>query len=153
RTFAVLARWRPVAGRSGTISAAGVFTARCRIRPSRGCTLARRSTGSISSSPMCATGSDLAVFLLTSPHWDAESIGVVMTIMGLATLAAQTPAGAFIDATRWKRAAIVAAAAAVGLAAIAVTLTQAFLIVAVSKALMGIAVAVFGPAVNAITRG
>jgi hypothetical protein len=45
-------------------------------------------------------GPFLAVYLVASQHWNAASTGVVMTIVGIATLIAQTPAGAFIDARR-----------------------------------------------------
>jgi len=55
-------------------------------------------------------GPFLAIFLITKQHWNAADIGIVMTISGIATLVAQTPAGALIDATRWKRLAIMVAA-------------------------------------------
>src|SRR6266404_1611172 len=48
-------------------------------------------------------GPYLAIYLLTIQKWDQASIGIVMSIGGIAGLLAQTPAGAIIDATRWKR--------------------------------------------------
>src|SRR6476620_1037863 len=41
-------------------------------------------------------GPYLAIYLLAVQHWDAASIGLVMTIGGLAGLLTQTPAGALI---------------------------------------------------------
>ena len=42
-------------------------------------------------------GPFLAIFLLSSQHWEPGKIGVVMTIAGVATVAARTPFGALID--------------------------------------------------------
>ena len=49
-------------------------------------------------------GPFLAIYLLSSRHWEPGEIGVVMMIAGVATVAARTPFGALIDWTRWKRA-------------------------------------------------
>jgi sugar phosphate permease len=48
-------------------------------------------------------GPYLAIYLLTKQKWNEASIGVVMSIAGLAGIAAQTPAGALIDASKAKR--------------------------------------------------
>jgi MFS family permease len=98
-------------------------------------------------------GPYLAVFLLVQQHWDEASIGIVMTIMGLGTVLAQTPVGAFIDATRFKRGIVVVATATVVLSCVIITLVPAFWNVAACKAAMGICAAVFPPAVAAITLG
>ena len=42
-------------------------------------------------------GPFLAIYLLSTQHWDPGKIGVVMTIAGIATVAARTPFGALID--------------------------------------------------------
>src|SRR4051812_50087450 len=55
-------------------------------------------------------GPYLAVYLLTVQHWDEERIGIVMSMAGLAGIAAQTPAGALIDATHAKRLVVACAA-------------------------------------------
>jgi sugar phosphate permease len=57
-----------------------------------------------------ALGPYLAVYLLTEQRWDEASIGIVMSIAGLAGVLAQTPAGALADATRAKRGLMVGAA-------------------------------------------
>jgi hypothetical protein len=47
-------------------------------------------------------GPYLAIYL-TMRHWDPSRIGIAMSAMGIATVAAQTPAGALIDRTRHMR--------------------------------------------------
>jgi hypothetical protein len=54
-------------------------------------------------------GPYLAIYLLTIQKWDEASIGVVMSIATAAGIVAQTPAGGLIDATRAKRAVLIAA--------------------------------------------
>ncbi|HEX5326756.1 MAG TPA: MFS transporter, partial [Acetobacteraceae bacterium] len=98
-------------------------------------------------------GPFLAVFLITSQHWNAGDIGMVMTIAGIATLVAQTPAGAFIDATRRKRTAIMIAAAVISVAAFIVTVAPAFGIVAGAQVVLGAAAAILPPATAAIALG
>ena len=56
-----------------------------------------------------ALGPYLNVFLVTQQHWSQTAVGLVTAISGLLGLAVQTPIGAAIDATRAKRALIVAA--------------------------------------------
>jgi sugar phosphate permease len=65
-----------------------------------------------------ALGPYLAVYLLTERQWDEASIGFVMSIATVAGLMAQTPAGALVDATKAKRAVMVAAAALVTAASV-----------------------------------
>src|SRR5437868_9712544 len=66
-------------------------------------------------------GPFLAIYLLSSQHWDPGRIGVVMMIAGVATVEARTPFGALIDWTRWKRGLMVAAAVAVAGGALAMS--------------------------------
>src|SRR3954470_21566572 len=98
-------------------------------------------------------GPYLAIWLLTTQRWDEARIGIVMTVMGIATVAAQTPAGAFIDWTRFKRGMVVAAAVLVAAACVTITLAPVFPVVAACKAAMGVGAALFPPAVAAITLG
>ena len=98
-------------------------------------------------------GPYLAIYLLTVQRWDAASIGVVMSIATAAGLVAQTPAGALVDATRAKRALIVAAALMVTAASLALPWLPGFLPVAITQAAAHAATAVFGPAIAAITLG
>jgi len=98
-------------------------------------------------------GPYLAIYLLTVQKWDEASIGVVMSVAALAGIVAQTPAGALIDKTTAKRAAIVVAAVIVTLGSIVLPLYPSFLFVATTQALTGVAAAVFAPALAAVTLG
>jgi MFS family permease len=98
-------------------------------------------------------GPFLAIFLLASEHWDAGKIGLVMTISGVATVAARTPFGALIDWTQWKRALIAFAAAVVAAGAVAMSLFPSFPLVAAAQTLIGSADAVFPAAIGAISLG
>lgn len=98
-------------------------------------------------------GPYLAIYLLTTQHWDPASIGATMSAMGIGTVLAQTPCGALIDALRPKRLMIALAALLVGAGCVAMTVFPTFDFVITVQALIGIAVAVFPPAVAAITLG
>ncbi|MCK8784243.1 MFS transporter [Roseomonas sp. NAR14] len=102
-------------------------------------------------------GPYLAIYLLAvrGPErgWNPATIGLVMTIAGIAGLLAQTPAGALIDRTRNKRAVVIAAALAVTLSCLALPFIDDFYAVAATQSLAGIAGAVFPPALAAITLG
>lgn len=62
-------------------------------------------------------GPYLAIYLLAvrgpEQGWNEATIGLVMTIAGIAGLLAQTPAGALIDRTNAKRSVVIAAAVVV----------------------------------------
>jgi MFS family permease len=98
-------------------------------------------------------GPYLAIYLLTVQKWDEASIGVVMSVAAVAGIVAQTPAGAMIDKTTAKRAAVIVAAVIVTLGSIVLPLYPSFLFVATTQALTGVAAAVFAPALAAITLG
>ena len=98
-------------------------------------------------------GPYLAIYLLTVQKWDAASIGVVMSIGGIAGILAQTPAGNFIDVTRYKRAAIIVAAIVVTACCLILPLAPEFLPVAIAQSMAGIAGSIFAPAIAAITLG
>jgi MFS family permease len=98
-------------------------------------------------------GPYLAVYLLIVQHWDEASIGIVMSIAGIAGIAAQTPAGALVDATRHKRAVVVAAAVLVTAGSLMLPLLPSFWLVASVQAATHAAGAVFAPAIAAVTLG
>ena len=95
----------------------------------------------------------LAMFLMASEHWDAASIGIVLSIAGLATVAAQGPAGALVDSVRWKRALVMAAAIVVALSVVFMVLVPSFWPVAVAQGMIGVVEAVFPVAISAISLG
>src|SRR5262249_38544725 len=92
-------------------------------------------------------------YLLASQHWAAGKIGVVMMIAGIATVAARTPIGALVDWTHRKRSLIVLASATVAIGALAMSFFPVFLSVAVAQTAVGIADAIFPPAIAAISLG
>ena len=59
-------------------------------------------------------GPYLAIYLIAergpTQGWNEATVGLVMTIAGIAGLVAQTPVGALVDRTRHKRAIVIAAA-------------------------------------------
>ena len=98
-------------------------------------------------------GPFLAIFLMSSQHWDAGRIGVVLTIAGVATVLARGPGGALVDAVHWKRTLIAIGALAVAISAAVMALVPQFWPIAVAQAASGIADAVFPLAVAAISLG
>jgi MFS family permease len=98
-------------------------------------------------------GPFLAIFLMSSQHWDAGRIGVVLTVAGVATVLARGPAGALVDAIKWKRTLIAIGALVVTVAAAVMALIPQFWSVATAQAASGIADAIFPLAVAAISLG
>ena len=102
-------------------------------------------------------GPYLAIYLLAvrgpDQGWNEATIGLVMTIAGVAGLIAQTPAGALIDRTRAKRAIVIAAALAVTASCLVLPWISNFYLVAATQSLSGIAGAIFPPALAGITLG
>jgi MFS family permease len=98
-------------------------------------------------------GPYLAIYLLATQHWDPASIGIAMSAMGIATVLAQTPVGWLIDTLKQKRLLIVIAALLVGMSCAAITAVPTLPFIMAAQTLNGIAVAVFQPAVAAITLG
>jgi MFS family permease len=100
-----------------------------------------------------AFGPYVGIFLLTHEGWNQAEIGGLKTLSGLVGLAFSPPIGAFIDATRCKRGAIMAAVIVLALGAIAVALAASTSLVLAATAAMAIAGDIFGPAVAAMTLG
>lgn len=98
-------------------------------------------------------GPYLAIYLLTIQNWDPASIGIVMSIGGMAGILAQTPAGALVDGTAAKRGIPVAAAIVVTLGSLALPWMGNFTAVAVMNAVTGAAGSIFAPSLAAITLG
>jgi len=98
-------------------------------------------------------GPYLGIYLLTEQHWNQAAIGVVATVAGIVGLIIHAPVGAFIDATRWKRGVVVAGVGVLSVSALAMAAAPIFPVVLTAQTMMGIAGAVFGPAIAAITLG
>ncbi|MCK0208321.1 MFS transporter [Starkeya koreensis] len=97
-------------------------------------------------------GPFLGVFL-QQKGWGPSEIGLVMTLGGLAGMAATMPMGALVDASRAKRALILAGSAAILAASLAILAAPNFASVAVAQAVNGIAAAVLLPAIAGLTLG
>ncbi|MEH3047103.1 MFS transporter [Sphingomonas adhaesiva] len=102
-------------------------------------------------------GPYLAIYLVSvrgpTQGWNEATTGLVMTIAGLAGLAATAPAGALVDRLRAKRALLVVAALLVTVASLALPFVSGFTAVAATQALAAIAGAAFAPAITGITLG
>lgn len=98
-------------------------------------------------------GPYLGIYLLTQQHWNQAAIGIVATVAGIVGLIVDAPVGAFIDATRWKRGAIVAGVGVLTASALAIAAAPIFPIVLTAQTMMGMAGAIFGPAIAAMTLG
>jgi len=98
-------------------------------------------------------GPYLAIYLLTEQKWNEASIGVVMSIAGLAGIVAQTPAGALIDVSRAKRGLVIAAAVIVAITCLVLPLFPQFWLVAATQSMAGAAAAIFAPELAAIALG
>ncbi|WP_448654305.1 MFS transporter [Pseudomonas fluorescens] len=98
-------------------------------------------------------GPYLAIYLLAVHKWDPASIGVVMTLAGIAALVTQGPAGALIDRTRSKRGVIAVAAILVTLSCLVLPFVSSFSWVALTQAASAVAASVFAPAISAISLG
>lgn len=97
-------------------------------------------------------GPFLGVFL-QSIGWRTGAIGTMMTIGGVAGLLVTAPAGAIIDATRYKRLAIVASCICTVLASCIVWYAHSYTMVALSQVATAIAGALLGPAIAGVTLG
>ncbi|OKO81376.1 MFS transporter [Bradyrhizobium sp. NAS96.2] len=98
-------------------------------------------------------GPYLGIFLLTERHWDPATIGIVATVAGIVGLVVHAPIGAFIDATRWKRGAVVAGLGVLTASALAIATAPNVPVVLTAQTMMAVAGAFFGPAIAAITLG
>jgi MFS family permease len=97
-------------------------------------------------------GAFVAVYL-TAQKWTQVDIGLVLTIGGLAGLAAQIPGGAIVDAARSTRLAAAFATAAIGASAFALAAWPVFIVVLASRIVQATASCVLGPATVAISLG
>ncbi len=97
-------------------------------------------------------GPFLGVFL-QGKGWSPAEIGLVMTIGGLAGMLATAPLGALVDATRAKRAMLVAAAGVIIAASIVNYAAPHFTITTLAQVASGIAAAAVAPAIAGITLG
>ncbi len=121
-------------------------------RPGRGSLRALDALNLVLADVRDGLGPYLAIYLATK-HWDPARIGIAMSAMGVATVLAQTPAGAVIDRTRRKRSWMVAAAAMVAIGAIVMVRVPTLPAILGAQATIGTASAIFAPAIAAVSLG
>lgn len=102
-------------------------------------------------------GPYLAIYLIAvrgpDQGWNEATVGLVMTVAGILGLVAQTPMGAFIDATNRKRAVVIGGAVAVTASCLVLPFISNFYLVTATQSIAQIAGTVFPPALAAITLG
>ncbi|MFA0812135.1 MFS transporter [Microbulbifer epialgicus] len=99
-------------------------------------------------------GPYLAIYLLSAMHWQAGEIGIVLAIAGITTVLLQTPAGAFIDSTRFKRGLIATCGVIIAAVSIAIVILTSYKpVIYLSQVMMGAAIAFVAPCIAAITLG
>ena len=97
-------------------------------------------------------GPFLGVFL-QSTGWSPSEIGIAMTAGGLAGVAATTPFGILVDATRYKRALVATAASIVVATSMVILFSPNLFVTVAAQIANGAAAAVIPPAIAAITLG
>jgi MFS family permease len=97
-------------------------------------------------------GPFLAIYLATR-GWNAQAVGMALTVGGLAGVLSQAPAGALVDAIRSKRALIAGAVVLIAVGAVSLASWPAPLLVLATQTVLGMAGSVLGPAVAAVTLG
>ncbi|POR49958.1 MFS transporter [Bosea psychrotolerans] len=85
--------------------------------------------------------------------WGPQDIGLVMTVGGLAGMMATTPLGAVVDATKAKRAVMIIASIAIIVTSLTMLYVPNLAVTIGAQVVQGVAGAVIGPAIAAITLG
>ena len=98
-------------------------------------------------------GSYLAVYLLAEHQWDEATIGVVLSLCGLAGLITQTPLAAVLDRIRNKRALLATAVAIATVAWLFIPLAPRFWPVVIAGVVGSVAGVVMAPAIAALSLG
>ena len=98
-------------------------------------------------------GSYLAVYLLAEHKWDEATIGLVLSIGGLAGLSAQTPLAALFDVVRSKRALLASAVIIVTASCLIIPLAPRFWPVVIAGVMGSVAGFMMAPAIAAISLG
>jgi MFS family permease len=97
-------------------------------------------------------GPFLAIYL-AGYKWNEQSVGIALTVGGIAGILTQTPAGALVDRLRSKRALIAGGIIALAVGALLIALMPNFWSVMSAQVLIGGTSSIFGPAICAISLG
>lgn len=98
-------------------------------------------------------GPFLAVYLISTQHWQSDDIGLIMTLSGLMTLIFQIPAGAITDKILAKRGVFSLACVLIAFAMLLIQFKPNFNNIVLSKIILGIMAAFFAPLIAAISLG
>ena len=97
-------------------------------------------------------GPFLAIYL-ENYNWDEQSIGIALTVGGVAGIITQMPAGWFVDHVRSKRALIAASVCSLSVGTMLIALFPSFWSILLAQVLIGSTTSIFFPAVCAISLG
>ena len=92
-------------------------------------------------------------FYLAHLGWSQRSIGVALTVGGIAGVLSQIPGGALADALPWKRALIAAGIGMIGIAALLLALAPSYPLVMLANLMQGATGGIVTPAIGAISLG
>jgi predicted MFS family arabinose efflux permease len=97
-------------------------------------------------------GPFLAIYL-AGYKWNEESVGLALTVGGIAGILMQTPAGALVDRLRSKRGLIAFGVVALAVGALLIAFLPSFWPVMAAQVLIGGTSSIFAPAICAISLG
>jgi predicted MFS family arabinose efflux permease len=97
-------------------------------------------------------GPFLAIYL-AGKGWNAQSVGMALTVGGLAGIITQTPMGALVDRAKAKRALVAAAIVALACGALLIAFFPEFWVVMAAQTLIGGTSSIFIPLICAISLG
>ncbi len=97
-------------------------------------------------------GPFLAIYLAKF-GWNEQTVGIALTVGGIAGIVAQTPAGALVDRAHSKRALIAIGVIALAIGALLIALLPTVWPVMVAQILIGASSSIFIPAICAISLG
>ena len=90
---------------------------------------------------------------LAARGWTADHVGDALTLAGIVTVVLQTPAGAFVDRVRSKRAIVIAGSGVLAIGALLLFLSVAHWSVYTAQSIIGAANPFLGPTLAALTMG
>jgi MFS family permease len=97
-------------------------------------------------------GPFLAIYL-AARGWNEQTVGIALTVGGIAGIIAQTPAGAVADRVRSKRALVAGGVIFLALGALVIAVFPSFWPVMYAQTLIGASASIFGPTLCAISLG
>jgi MFS family permease len=98
-------------------------------------------------------GPFVSVFLASSFHWSPAQVGLVLSAQNIASVLAQTPAGALVDWSRHKRWLLVFAALVIAAGCIVIVHAPSVPVQMANQIAIGMAVTLVSPTIAAISLG